>query len=288
MGNQEINWFPNKTRAFPNYTYKANIQLAHGEVEIFSLRKTPGSSCIIATTDSTYDMLRYLYKSLPKLKIYSLEYAIDLHCKTPNEVSDLFYLIRRYLYHRNAQGTEMVGGQFYGLKDWLNNLREMNAVYYVKMRKFSGKHIKTYERGEDSKRINSTRGWHHKDVDRVRTEFKLRRKAITKKYGLSTLKQLLMNSNFANIASEYVQFKNFKFSPNLPQDWEDYLSEDEQGHQESFVQEVLSAKDTNNLENITQYIEDNQRMQALKDRIIEVAEQFDKNWSRGSRRMMKW
>ena len=51
------------------------------------------------------------------------------------------------------------------------------------------------------------------------------------------------------------------------------------------MQEVLSAKDTNNLANITQYIEDNQRMQALKDRIIEVAEQFDKNWRKRSRKI---
>jgi hypothetical protein len=188
MGNQEIKWIPNKTRAFSSYSYKANIQLEQGEVEIFSLRKTFGPSCIIATADSTYDMLRYLRKSLPNLKIYSLEYAIDLYCKNPEAVSDLFYLLRRYLYRRNAKLTSMDGGKFYGWQDWLKDLRERNAVYYIEMGKKSGKHIKVYERGDDSKKISGTKEWHHKDVDRVRIEFKLRRKAITDKYGLGTLK----------------------------------------------------------------------------------------------------
>lgn len=287
MGNQEIKWIPNKTRAFSSYSYKANIQLEQGEVDIFSLRKTFGPSCIIATADSTYDMLHYLRKSLPNLKIYSLEYAIDHYCKNPEAVADIFYLLRRYLYRRNAKLTSMVGGKFFGWQDWLKDLRESNAVYYIQMGKKSGKHIKVYERGPDSKKLSGTKEWRHEDVDRVRIEFKLKRLAITKKYGLSTLKQLLMAPKFADIASEYVQFKNFKFSSELPQDWDDYLSEDGQGNLESFMQEVLSAKDKDKVKNVIQYVEDNQRMQVLKKRIIEAAEAFDKHWGRGSYRIVK-
>jgi hypothetical protein len=73
----------------------------------------------------------------------------------------------------------------------------------------------------------------------------------------------------------------------LPPDWVDYLSEDEQGNPESFVQEVLSAKNAANVKHFIQYIEDNQRMQALKRRIIEAAEEFDKSWMRESRTLEK-
>jgi hypothetical protein len=97
----------------------------------------------------------------------------------------------------------------------------------------------------------------------------------------------LKGPKFASIAKEYVQFKNFKFSSELPQGWDDYLSEDDQGNQESFMQEVLSAKNAGEVRNIIQYIENNQRMQALKRRIIEAAIAFDKHWGRGSRRLKK-
>lgn len=277
MENQEIKWFRNKTRAFPSYSYKANVQLENGEVEIFSLRNTFGPSCIITTPDSTYEMLRFLYRGLPKLKIYSLEYTIDFYCKNPEAVADLFYLVRRDLYRRNAKRTSMEGGEFYGWRDWLKNMRKTNAVYYIWVGKKSGKHIKVYERGDDSMKLPGRQGWRHEDVDRVRIEFKLRRAAITKKYGLSTLKDLLINPKFADIAREYVQFKNFKSSRKLSQVWEYYLSKDEQGNQESFMQEVLSAKDID-LKNISQYIEDNKGMAGLKNRIIKAAEVFDNNW----------
>ena len=128
--------------------------------------------------------------------------------------------------------------------------------------------------------FRGTQEWHHKDVDRVRIEFKLKRIAFSKKYKLSTLQDLLINPKFAIIASDYIQFKNFKFSTKLPQDWEDYLSEDRQGNQESFMQEVLSTRN-GPLKNISQYIEDNKRMQSLKKRIIDIATTFDNDWGKG-------
>ena len=105
-----------------------------------------------------------------------------------------------------------------------------------------------------------------------------------RKIDLSTLRNLLRNPKFADIAREYVQFKNFRFSRELPQDWGYYLSEDKQGNQESFMQEVLSAKDID-LKNISQYIEDNKGMAALKNRIIKAADEFDNNWGRECRRL---
>ena len=269
---------------YGRYTYKRNIQLSTGRAGLHF--KFPsdgyGPSCLITTNKSTYDHLLNIYNRLPKLKITRLEYAIDLFCRDRDAVSDLLWLMGRYLYTPNAVRTSRDGDKFCGYQD---RDRAKNAVYYIWMHKYSGKHIKVYERGPDSKRIPGTPKWRHQDVDRVRIEFKLRRTAITKKYGLSTLKQLLLDPKFADIAREYVQFKNFKFSDKLVQDWEDYISEDDEGNQESFVQEALAAKDNANLKNILQYIEDNQRMQALKKRILKAAIAFDKHWGRGSRRL---
>ena len=50
------------------------------------------------------------------------------------------------------------------------------------------------------------------------------------------------------------------------------------------MQEVLSAKDID-LKNISQYIEDNKGMAALKNRIIKAADEFDNNWGRECRRL---
>jgi hypothetical protein len=270
---------------YGRYTFKRNIQLDTGKIKLHFKPEHLGygPSCLLATNMSTYDHLSNIHQRLPKLKITRLEYAIDLYCRDPDAVADLLWLIRRYLYAPNALQTSMVGGKFFGYKDYA---RVINAVYYIWMAKFSGKHIKVYERGPSLPKKGNI-GWAHEDVDRVRIEFKLQRRVIAKKYGLSTLKDLLMDPNFAAIASEYVQFKNFKFSSELPQDGDDYLSEDEQGNSESFMQEVLSAKDADKVKNIIQYIEDNQRMQALKKRIIEAAAKFDKNWRKRSRRLSK-
>ena len=270
---------------YGRYSFKRNIQLNTGKLKLHF--KFPdqgyGPSCLITTNKSTYDHLSNIYNRLRELKITRLEYAVDLFCRDPDAVTDLLWLIRRYLYAPNAFQTSMVGGEFFGYQDYA---RLKNAVYYIWKGKSTGKHIKAYERGPDSKRISGTQTWDHNDVDRVRIEFKLKRIAIAHKYGLSTLKQLLMNPQAASIASEYVQFKNFKFSRKLPQDWEDYLSKDENGNTESFIQEVLSAKDSN-VKNIIQYIEDNKTMDGLKRRIIEAAEHFDKNLSKGCRLITK-
>jgi hypothetical protein len=267
---------------YGRYTFKRNIQLNTGKLKLHF--KFPdhgyGPSCLITTNKSTYDHLSNICIRLPKLKITRLEYAIDLYCKDHDAVADLFYVVRRYLYHRNAKGTKMKGGKFYGLKD----TRKINALFFIEMGKLSGKHIKVYERGDDSKKLPGRQGWDHDDVDRVRIEFKLRRTAIAEKYGLSFLKQLLKDPKFADIASDYVQFKNFKPSWKLSQVWEYYPSEDEHGNQESFMQEVLSARD-GSLENISQYIEDNKEMTGLKNRIIKAADDFDKNWGKGCRRL---
>ena len=272
---------------YGRYSFKRDVQLDTGKLKLFF--KFPnegyGPSCLIINSKSPYSHLSNIYKRLPKLKITRLEYAIDLFCRSPEAVADVLYLIRRYLYAPNAWKTSMSGGKFLGYKEYG---RVINAVYFIWMGKSSGKHIKVYERGDDKKKIRSIRGhpkWRHEDVNRVRIEFKLKRTAIVKKYGLSTLKDLIINPKFGIIAKDYVQFNNFKFSSKLPQDYDDYLSEDKQGNPESFMQEVLSAKDRD-IKNIMQYVEDNKRMQTLKNRIIEAAKAFDKNWRKGCRRVV--
>lgn len=281
MENRNIYYFKNETDAFQSYLKKANVYLSTGKVEIFTEPITNRPFCLFATNISTYAMLSNLYRGLPELKITRLEYAIDLFCRSPEAVAELFYLLRRYLYARNAKGTSMDGGRFDGWK----GSRETNAVYYIRMGKKnlkpkksrSGKHIKIYERGDDSTKIHGRDEWRHEDVNRVRIEFKLQRAAIAKKYGLSSTKDLLAGPKFSEIASKFVQFKNFQSSRQLPQDWDDYRSEDENGNQESFMQEVLSGDKI--LKNIVQYIEDNMRMEALKKRIVDAAIEYDRNWN---------
>jgi hypothetical protein len=238
---------------YGRYSYKRDIQLGSNKIKLHFKPESSGygPSCLIATNKSTYDHLLNIHNRLPQLKITRLEYAIDLYCRDHEAVADLFWLIRRYLYAPHVIRTSMAGSKFLGYQDYT---RSHNSVYYAWKGKSSGRHIKVYERGPDRKRIPGTQKWHHKDVDRVRIEFKLKRTAITKKYGLSTLKELLIDPHFADITSEYVQFKNFKFSKRLPEDHKDYTSEDKQGNAECFLQEVLSAKDAVKVQHILHYV----------------------------------
>lgn len=125
--------------AYSRYTFKNYVQLNKEKLTLHF--KFPGEgygpSCLITTNKSTYGHLSNIYKRLPKLNITRLEYAIDLYCKSPGAVADLFYLVRRYLYRRNAQGTKMKGEKYYGWKA----TREINALYFITMGKSSGKHI---------------------------------------------------------------------------------------------------------------------------------------------------
>jgi hypothetical protein len=272
---------PIENSAYPRYPRKCCVQLRTGKVTRHFKPEDYGfgPSCMLTTNDSTFDHLYNIFNRLHNLKITRLEYAIDLYCETPAAVSDLFYLLRRYLYVRNAFKTSMRGGKFYGWKD----SRDKNAVFFIIMGKHSGKHIKVYERGLDRLASSNQIGWSHDKVNRVRIELKLQRKAISKKYEIDTLKDLLIDPKFADIASEYIHFMNFKFSSKLPQDWDDYVSEDKNGNSESFMQEVLSAR-SSDLKNILQYVEENQRMKALKEMIMDAVVKFDRKFKKQSRR----
>jgi hypothetical protein len=140
MENRNIYYYKNDTDEFPRYSYKAKVKLSTGKVEIFTKPKTTGPFCLIATNISTYAMLSNLYRGLPELKPTRLEYAIDLFCRSPEAVNDLFYLLRRYLYARNAKGTSMEGGKFDGYQDYA---RKTNAVYYIRMGKNRNQEIRS-------------------------------------------------------------------------------------------------------------------------------------------------
>ena len=218
---------------------------------------------MITTNKSTFDHLYDINRRLPDLNITRVEYAIDLYCKTPEAVADLFYLIRRYIYRRNTKRTSKEGGKFYGWQDCLNGFRERNAVYYIWTGKKSGKHIKVYERGPDSKRIKGK--WHHKDVDRVRIEFKLKGKPFPQ-YGLSTLERLLRNQNLPTLLLTTFSLKTSSSPQICLKIGKIIFPKTSRETRKVSCRRYYLPRMTKNLENITQYIEDNQRMQALKSR----------------------
>lgn len=70
--------------------------------------------CMIQFSNASPEILFSILKALPKLIISSVEYTIDIYPKDPDDVPDLFYLIRRYAYFHDSSETHVIGGEYYG------------------------------------------------------------------------------------------------------------------------------------------------------------------------------
>jgi hypothetical protein len=259
------------------------VQLPEGKLTI-AYRPYEGMfrpSCVIFTSHSSPALFSRLNQPNIALKVSSIEYAIDIFCNNSEAVSDLFYLMRRYIYVPYSKETSMDGGEFNGFLE----PRDTNAVYYIKFS--GGRFFKAYERGPDGLAERNDDGkpvWRHSETDRVRLESTFRRRGglITKR-GIGTLQLLLLNPHFESMIFPEkpkfhgIQFKNFSEHNKLPQDHDDYNTKDDDGYIESFMLEYFRAKELD-IENLSRYMVDNARLEVLKHAIQLSVREFDRNW----------
>ena len=225
------------------------------------------------TTQSSQDALMALYDDspgYPELKVSSLEYTIDFFCDSPKSVSNLFYVLKRYMFFPHAKSTRIRGDKSLG---W-NEPREYNSVHHVDM---GTNHAKIYERGNDDNGLKGRSGWLHKNVNRVRLEFTFGRPFLVRK-NITDLYSLIIDPKFRHLCSPRIQFKHFKATSPFPKYYEEYTATYKKRNNGSLMEEVFKAKRDGKFENPLQYLAHNKQLNSLKKEISYELRKFDNNW----------
>lgn len=289
------------------YTQSAFTKLKGGTLKFLLNPRDPfRPSTIIETSNSTPKFLFYLNQNFPNLKIFSIEYTIDFYCKDPESVSNLFRLLRRYMFFPAAKSTSMVGGQFYAQKPKKEN--SVYSIHFTANKTNPGKYIKIYERGHDEKAekprpSTSSKWWKQENINRVRLEFTISRKNnLLKRKGLRKLSDLLDNPQFEAICFPHtherydqIQFKHFipprinrhrgSLAAELPAQWEDYTATDKNGNPECFQEEFLHAK--RNEINPSNYTVHTEALRDFKKKTRKTLKNFENMWTRRVKKFRK-
>jgi len=252
---------------FPAYRKKARKNYRNFSLNIFTnpIKNSEGipmrPACFVEIHPSEAilhheyrDLLLKVDERFPDLKVSSVEYAVDLYCKTSLGTGNLFWIIRKCLYVPWQREVRMIGGQqnIYGTK--------YNLVCHV-----DSDH-KFYERGNDSDK--NRKGWLRDDVNRVRLEHTVKRKQLLK-CGISTLEDLIRSPEFLAINRDKWQFKKFSESPRFPAIWDPY-------REGCFQSEYLRYR--TRISNLSKYKHDVKELSTLRSTIMDALQLADWSW----------
>jgi hypothetical protein len=214
--------------------------------------------------------LNQLNSSLPRLKVSSVEYAVDLFCKSPDTVRGLFEVIIKYLYIRSQREIIIIDN---------SENRHSNRLYRI------GKYYKMYERGKDIHKQRE-KGWHVKDLDRVRFEFTADREKL-KEREIKTLEDLIDDPKFIYLNFKKYLFRQFKYTKRsrkllgpygkrLPAPYERYKAKDKSGVSGTYHSEYFKLKEK--LTNYPDYIMETYFFDALESLLYEAMGNFGIEW----------
>ena len=195
-------------------------------------------------------------QALPRLKVSSVEYAIDQYTKDIWTAQHLFWLEVRTLYSPYQRKIWFSGGQ----GATLGVSKRRNLVYHI------GDSDKSYERGED--RLKQQEGWWADVINRVRLEHTANR-AELKKHGIDLLEDLIRHPKFAQINANKWKFKRFK-SRTLPDPLGLYLHG-------AFMAELFKWRQIK--KNLAQYLTDEQNMDGILYEVLAAMGDFDRAWA---------
>ena len=228
---------------------------------------------------SPTDMVE-LSTSVPGLMLSAAEYTIDFMCRDQPAVSRLYHHLIRYCHFPRKGFPVIRGGEFEGLE--VN--REWNSVYHVPNRggkgkmnqgEFTIKDYVIYERGPD--RIKEEKGWHIKDVDRVRYEVKVKGKTkLMQSMGLNVFERFAQRPEFKTIMEDRIRFRAFSNSSQLPPYGFPYTPLLQGGVPESYQQIYVESQDR--VKNLAQYAVPTRLTELHRKKIIQAMVQFDEDW----------
>jgi hypothetical protein len=230
----------------------------------------------IEITGITVDSLLELCRLIPDASVHSLEFTIDIFCKNPKQVADLFRVFLSYLYvpHQRRK-MEFFGDRFFG--DSRDYERRLNAGIRV------GK-MRVYERGPDEKRVETIPNeygrtrlfWWHWHVDRVRIKIVFDR-SHPGRGGLDEFLDLVREVNFKDKMRNLIQFKFFKEK--------NFLKKEKKGKVRVF-QEVFHRARKSGL-SPRKYMKDAKGLKKLKSKIELAVDKYDERWAKKRKRFLR-
>jgi hypothetical protein len=224
--------------------------------------------CEIKLVYKKHKSIAALAKHLPELNVSSVEYAIDLFQHTgkhtPQNVRNLFLLLRHYLYRKGFNKTE-----FY--TNW------ENYTYYIGTKK----DFKIYERGKDkpsSQRVRSEeKGWEFNELDRLRIEYTIKRANI-KKMGLGKITEFVQDCKFNEIMKNRFDFRVFKSNSDFPMEWMEYKTNTKNKYFNGFQDEYIEQKNLKKHVGITRNSRKSVKMLSFKLQINKRLNLFNERW----------
>ena len=274
---------PQKNKKNSKYNLRYEGKFCGKNVKLLAFSKIPWMPPYrIIIADTNVDIFQELYHIFGEsIKISKVEYKLDFYCKDNIYAGIVYANLLRYIHFKNKKETSIAGGNFIGL----DVERHENCVFHVwNDKEFKRTYITIYERGPDHlKKWNPFKKkhyWDHKDVDRVRFEYKVGRKKDSKSVNLRSLGAFLKDPGFYQVMMPLMNFKIFKEHNALPGPYADhYMAEDEDGHSEIFQQEYLAAKNKRGLSPST-YIQKPEGMEWLLNMVGDALLKAERAWKR--------
>ena len=276
----------NKTHITVLYGKKENVKKAK--------KKTNIIICIAYPDPETlYELLNYLNNP----KIRSIEYAIDFYCKSPQAVSNMFNILRRYLFFPYWTGKIGLKGGSYE-HPW--DRPDRNRVYFVENNSgrdvategeyFRKNSVKCYERGDTKSKKKDQAGvpyWERKDLNRVRfRELNKGDSCYLSKLGLINLADFIANPKFREMLLNRFSFSVFKGGEyianpedktRLPREHEDYNAPDGTGNIECFMAECKRAIEEG--KDPSKYRVNSNLMAPLMRKVQEAIKSAEEHWT---------
>jgi len=267
----------------PQYSKMAFFYLDGVQFKMYYISPSNHPDVKIEVVSPTPSSLVELAARIPRIKISSVEYAVDFMCQSPSHVAEVHWLLRRYGYFPYRSGkVEIVGGEYLGM----DIDRVENCVTYIWNGASEPNGIKAYERGGDGcmiKREGRPPCWHVKNLDRLRLEFTFtnsRDRTAMDYLGIRGLSGFAESPKMSEMFEGEFRFCCFDGSSQLPAEWEDYTTLDSSGAVDCFQCEFLKAKDV--VKGANQYIVDSDLMEPLMLKVQSALRHHDIAWQRES------
>lgn len=262
-------------KRMPKYKTKAYLHTQVGNLPVFLNPVEPYlPRCILEVPYPEREFLVDLSWCLPKLKVYSVEYAIDLYCCDLMEAENLLWLLKRYLYVPYKRSTKEYGellfqvGEGVGVQRISPQTGGVENEEDVEPPVYRSGNLKVYLRGPDE--LKRGRSWFHRHVDRVRVELTPTRSQL-RRHNIRRLKDFIRAPKFKAVCENILNFKKFRdSSKRFPREWEGYRSG---SFQEEFIQQRK-----NGVKNPSQYMTDAEGFDEFKPALVEATEEFDREW----------
>lgn len=226
-------------------------------------------TCLIRVTGITPLDVFDLAQGLPGLRLRTVEYAMDLMCACPEDVTDIFTILKRCAYVPGLRD-----GKFRYHAD-----RENCTVGLG--------NLKMYERGDDRLKIGKGEGWRFKDLDRVRIEFTAHTRQLDDNtsrtvhdfFACPCFEQMMLTP-CGRRRLRLVRFKPTSKSVYFTKEWDSYEETYKSYQPHAFQADYFTSRQLHG--KASAFVEDIPEFVTLTDMMLDAQRSFDLAWAEQS------